>query len=425
MAYFEIRIGNENSISSGNDEDFVTRVDMILPLSPTEIQNKTYEVLYNNSKVRVLIKIIDSKEKDLIFNEIKNAQIEIPNPSGLSETLPLEFFTDNRGVYPAVFASIFFPYRIATWIDYNSDTGVKRDHDYEAFGITGGPDNNEKIKAILIINRLLGSLENKKKLLYDDITAFIETYFKKGYNVPILSKINVLASKTAYKDSIQEYFLKKFDKSEINKTLLCLHETFQSTEIKNEKDLYCIVSKVIEKVLIYHIEKRRLIEPFWDGERKIRLKGEKVTVPRSPKIETKIQPTLHVLLDMALTPIGVQVIRESNEGIGSLDFRFLYTTSDRLPLSVGVEFKLAHHQQIQKGITNQLPAYLNSIRSNHGIFVVMWFKDAKYFKKPEKRDKEQMRIWLEAEAKKISKELDLTISSRLIDASIRQSASNL
>lgn len=419
--------GSAKSISSGKSEDFITRVDMILPFNPQEIESKQYEVEYKNNKIEIFIRIAGSKELDPIFNEIKNFKIGTPNQSGLPELLPLEVFTDNRGVYPAVLASVIFPYRIATWVDDNHPTGIKMDYDYEAMQVTGGPDNNEKIQALLIINRLIDSLETKsiKKLQYDDITVFTETYFKKGINTPVLHKVSALTSKTAYKNAVQEYYLKDFDNHEIKDTVQRIHEIFSLTEIRTEKDLYDIAAKTIEDVLKHHIDTRRWIEPFWDGERKIHIKGQEIIVPQSPKNEMKIQPTLHVMLDMALTPIGIHVIRESNEGVGLLDFKFLYTTNDKIPLAVGVEFKVAHHQEIKKGITRQLPAYLKSIRSKHGIYVVMWFKDSKYFREPQKRDKEQMSIWLTDEAKIISAELDLTISSCLIDASIRPSASNL
>jgi len=419
--------GSAKSISSGKDDAFVTKIDMILPFNPQEIESKRYEVEYKENKIEVFIKIVGSKELDPIYIAIKDDKIGTPNESGLPELFPLEVFTDNRGVYPAVFASIIFPYRLATWIDDNHPTGIKMDYDYEVMQVTGGPDNNEKIQALLIINRLIDSIGAKsiQKLKYDDITVFTETYFKKGISAPVLHKQNALTSKTAYKDAIQAYYLKGFDNHEIKGTVQRIHEIFSLIEIKTEKDLYDIVSKTIEDVLKHHIDTRRWIESFWDGERKIHLDGQEFIVPQSPKNEIKIQPTLHVILDMALTPIGIHVVRECNEGVGLLDFKFLYTTNDKIPLAVGVEFKVAHHKKIKKGIAKQLPAYLKSIRSEHGIFVVMWFKDSKYFREPQNREKEQMSIWLKEEAISISAELDLTISAWLIDASIRPSASNL
>lgn len=140
--------------------------------------------------------------------------------------------------------------------------------------------------------------------------------------------------------------------------------------------------------------------------------------------KTKIQPTLHVILDMALRPFGIHVLRESDEGIGLLYFSFLYTNKDNIPFSIGIEFKVAHHKKIKHGINRQLPAYLKSIRSQCGSFVVMWFKDKKYFKEPENRNLEQMTEWLKEEAQKVSAEFDITVVSKVIDASIRPSASS-
>lgn len=54
----------------------------------------------------------------------------------------------------------------------------------------------------------------------------------------------------------------------------------------------------------------------------------------------------------------------------------------------------------------------------------MWFKDEKYFKEPQNRNLEQMTAWLKEEAQKVSAEFDITVVSKVIDASIRPSASS-
>lgn len=427
MANISLSKGDARKLAQGNKEDYVTTVDVILPFDSNLVKSGEYSVEYHNQIVQVYIRNINSKEDDPIFKRMKGVNIGTSNQSGLPDVLPLEIFTDNKGVYPAVLASIVFPYRIATWTDANHQTGLKMDYDYEAMRITGPPENSEKVLAILVINRLLDRYDYKniKKLVYDDITTFNETYFKKGYRNPIYLKVNALASKSAYKNAVINYYLKDYDKTAINYTIHELKKSVSPSQISTEKDLYDIILKIIEEVLIHNIEYRRWIEPFWDGQRKVQINKKEIKIPMRPKDERSIQPTLHVLFDIVLTPIGIQVIRESNEGIGSIDFRFLYTTPDKTPLSVGSEFKIAHHKQIKKGVASQLPAYLKSMKSHHGIFMVMWFKDSKYFKEPKERDKGQMTIWLEEQAKEVSVKFNLTITSRLIDASIRPSASML
>lgn len=425
MKYMSMINGSAKSISSGKDEEYVTRVDMILPFAPNEIDCKTYKVEYENSIVEVHLKLIIEKKDDPIITSMLNLQIGTSNQSGLPEMLPLEVFTDNKGVYPSILASLVFPFRIATWVDNNHETGIKMDYDYEEMQVTGGQKNSEKIKALLIINRLLKSLNISNLLTYEDITAFLEVYFRKGNFRPILSKLTTLASKNAYKNAIYDYYLKNHNRTKIDASLEQLLTLYKDTDINDERSLSNLVNQTIEDFLIHNIEHRRWIEPFWDGERKVKIGGNETLIPRLPKNETRIQPTLHVILDMALRPLGVHVLRESDEGVGSLDFRFLYTNKENLPLSVGVEFKVAHHKKIKHGLTRQLPAYLKAIRSRHGTFVVMWFKDEQYFKEPKDRELEPMLDWLIEEAKKISSELNLSISAKIIDASIRPSASNL
>ena len=426
MADMSFINGSAKSISKGESGEYVSRMDLILPFDSEELPCKKYAIEYQNESVEVIIRLIEDKSSDPIMAFGGHFQIGTPSQSGLPEMLPFETFTDNRGKYPALLASIVFPFRIANWVDDSHETGLKMDHDYEAIQVTGVPDNQEKVKAIVVINRLLSSLNipNERKLKYEDITVFSEVYFRKGNNAPILTKISALASKIAYKNAVEEYYLSNFDKTEIQNSIEKVRDFSTDKDLSNEKDLFDVVSKTIEEVLVHHIENRRWIEPFWDGERKIRLNGEEHIIPRVPKAETKIQPTLHVILDMALRPFGIHVLRESDEGIGLLDFRFLYTNKDNIPISIGTEFKVAHHKKIKHGINRQLPAYLKSIQSKYGSFVVMWFKDKKYFKEPKTRNLEQMTEWLKEEAQKVSTELDITVLSRVIDASIRPSASS-
>lgn len=426
MANMSFINGSAKSISKGESGEYVSRIDIILPLNSEELPCKKYEIEYQNEPVEVIIRLIEDKSSDPIMALGEHLQIGTPSQSGLPEMLPFETFTDNRGKYPALIASLVFPFRIANWVDDSHETGLKMDHDHEAIQVTGIPDNKEKVKAIVVINRLLSSLNfpKERKLKYEDITVFSEVYFKKGNYSPILTKISALVSKDAYKDAVEEYYLINFDKLEIQNSIEKVRKFSADKDLSKEKDLFDIVNKTIEEVLIHHIENRRWIEPFWDGERKIKLNGEEHVIPRVPKAETKIQPTLHVILDMALRPLGIQVLRESDEGIGLLDFRFLYTNKDNIPISTGAEVKVAHHKKIKHGITRQLPAYLQSIRSKYGSFVVMWFKDDKYFKEPKARNLEQMTEWLNEEAQKVSDEQNITVSSRVIDASIRPSASS-
>ncbi|MDD5025520.1 MAG: hypothetical protein PHN79_10515 [Methanoregula sp.] len=120
--------------------------------------------------------------------------------------------------------------------------------------------------------------------------------------------------------------------------------------------------------------------------------------------------TFHILFEILLGPVGIHTTRESNEGIGNVDFKFMFTTSNQVPLKVLSELKLAHNQKSKHGLTSQLPAYLMSDRAKFGIFIVMWFKDEKneFFKKP-KYDKSEFISCLENESEIINKNKEFFI----------------
>ena len=204
------------------------------------------------------------------------------------------------------------------------------------------------------------------------------------------------------------------------------HKPADATQIiESESDFLKAISSTITE-LKHYIEDKRWIEPFWDDARVIEINGEKHKIPASPKKETKIQPTLGVFFNRNLLPLGVQVLRETDEGVGKLDFKFLVTLKGNIPLNVCAEFKLAHNEELEHGLTKQLPLYLKASPSKSGIFLVMWFKDdkGKYFSKPVSQNKSQMLKMIEEAIKEINTKEEFKIESILIDASKKPSASN-
>ena len=177
--------------------------------------------------------------------------------------------------------------------------------------------------------------------------------------------------------------------------------------------------------LKHYIEDRRWTEPFWNDAHKVMLEGKTHKIPASPKLEPKIQPTIYVFFDRRLRPLGIHVLRETYEGIGTLDFKFLITINGNIPLNICAELKLAHSDKLEHGLITQLPLYLKASPSNSGIYLVMWFKDEKeeYFDEPTNKNKSEMLTYLDEKVKIINENDDFNIESILIDSSIRPSAS--
>lgn len=410
--------GNLSSLNKGNFSEYITSLILILPLNQENYKEGTFQVEYQGNLININIYKIQDKSKDPISSLAKNVFF------GLNENkmtmLPFEAISDNKGKYPCFYAEIIFPFRLADWIEPNHKYGVI-DYDPEEVAVTGPIQNKDKITALIVLNKLFSNVEYKpkiKRLFYDDVTVFLENYHEKKNANIIFQKLNYFTSPEAYKNSITEYFL-GYKTSEI--------PIKQSTiEINNEEDLLQEILSAINEIK-HHIENRYKIQPFWDSSRTISQNGKNIDVPPNPKNETNIQPTLQLLLEILLSGLGVHVVRETDEGVGFLDFRCLYTTKKNNAISISIEFKLAHHKKIKHGLTKQFPACLRANHSNSGVFIVMWFRDEKgrFFKEPKDRKKSEMIKFLEETSKTIEQKEGVKINTILIDASFKPSASKL
>lgn len=248
-------------------------------------------------------------------------------------------------------------------------------------------------------------------------------YFSKTYSRPIFQKVNIFTSSNAYKNSIEHFF------GSTGEEHIC--ELIKKRDIPNIKtgnDLSDYILYVIKDLIIHEVEDRNWTDSFWNSKRKAETGDhESIPIPAEPKNETEIQSTLHVLFRLLLNSLGIQVDRETDVGKGKIDFKFTYATNSESIVNTLLELKLAHHQRIKHGLTKQLPAYLKAEKSTCGIFAVMWFKDekGKFFKEPASRTKDQMLEFIETTSKDISEREGLSIKAVLIDASIKQTASNL
>lgn len=200
---------------------------------------------------------------------------------------------------------------------------------------------------------------------------------------------------------------------------------YESSVIKSETDLLKTIFDAITEIKKF-IENKRSSQAFWNEKSEITVKGIKYPVLAKPKKEINIQPTLERFFDLQLKSLGIHVSRETNEGVGDLDFKFSFTTETQIRLYVCSELKLAHNREFEGGLTKQLPAYIRANDSKSGIFLVMWFKDEekKFFSEPINKNKSEMIEFIEDKIKDIKNEDGINIESILIDVSIKPSASN-
>jgi len=414
----EFMEGSSKILESGNAEDFVTVMWLVLPIEAEEFVPGNYQqVTPNGCDFPVQIRLYQIKDvsEDPVFSLGNRVQL---GANMQLQNLPFSIFSDNRAKYPCFYAQLEFPFRLDDWRNPSKEKVEQK----KLTGIY----SQDKILALKVLNGLFAS-ENYSKavrpLEYEDVTNFVEQYFQKSHpRTTLYQHLILLDSRNAFEEAIIDYL-----GDDLWEHVSGFVTKKKGTDINTEADLHEVVMEAIIEVIKHPIENRHWIEPFWNESHKINVRGERRTIPKQPKKEPSIQPTLSILLSMTLIRLGIHVERETDEGVGLLDFKCLYTTKESIPLSVMVEFKLAHHKDIEHGLKTQLPAYLAANKSTYGIYLAMWFKDeeGKFFKKPPKGTKAEMISKLKQIAESIQQEKGFIITTEIIDASVRPSASNL
>jgi hypothetical protein len=75
---------------------------------------------------------------------------------------------------------------------------------------------------------------------------------------------------------------------------------------------------------------------------------------------------------------GYQVIQESQAGPGTLDIRAVAALDGGGLVNVCVEGKNAHSRDLEHGIRDQLPAYMQGVKADYGVYLVPWYKCAAF-----------------------------------------------
>lgn len=422
MNHIEFLPGDAKMITLKSKDAYITAIYFVLPISEEEFFDTHANYNDGSEEWEVNFYKIDNEDQDPIIKVGKGMNFGTSG-SGF-DTLPFKVFTDNAGIYPCYLCELIFPSRVAAWADPTHETGIRMDYDYELLAITGKQDE-DKIKALILLNKIFThpsykSVKKPSTVKYNDITTFLFRYFKKASNELILQRLLAISSPTAYRDSIEAFLKTKI--IDVEKEI----DSIKKPVIKTETELQDFVYTVITDFLKQRIEKRNWIEPFWNEKQRIIQKKESKTIAikKIPKKEISIQPTLFIFLQLILNHFGIHIEKETDEGIGKLDFKCLYTTTDNECLSVSVEFKLAHNTGLKNGIKKQLPVYMDANKSKAGIFINMWFKDhkAKHFDKPAATKEETIGM-INNLCKQVSHDKKIRILDVFIDASIKKTAS--
>jgi len=148
-----------------------------------------------------------------------------------------------------------------------------------------------------------------------------------------------------------------------------------SITFDTERDFFEVIVSSFEHI-DDQIQSMDQISPFWN------ITYEKAKIKsREPKRETDIHPTIHALLYNIALAKNFEVVREPLVAGGQLDFLFSGPLKSGGLGHVCVEFKPAHSNDLLKGLSKQLPAYMRAKGCDFGVYAVLYFK-GEYFPEP-------------------------------------------
>lgn len=263
--------GTQEQVSAAEPEEIGSCVWFVTPISPENFESHESQVTTRLGDAKIRFVLVNNEQEDLIFQASKDFVL-VANEKG-KPFVPTRYLTDNRGHYPCVAVEACFPKRLDGDVLRAPDTPFT-DEDRERIELLGPDPMPEKLVALSATNRAIKDhrLNGGKTFSADEITALITTHGIKATQQILTQTVSLVTTGGAFKDAAEEYYLGNARDSVTVAlaSLKALHPTAPSTEA----DLHSLVISAIDKVLVHHFDTRRLIEPFWDGSRKIKHNDE-------------------------------------------------------------------------------------------------------------------------------------------------------
>lgn len=197
---------------------------------------------------------------------------------------------------------------------------------------------------------------------------FISNYlvnYRDSYGDSVFHKVHTITNLDSYLH-VKERYLEAIARLNLSDEFSIIRKLLLETKIVSANIFQDFIARILDITVKKQIELGGINRYLW--------KDQKFSQPGD---ETDIQPLIQSHIRPILEVKGIQVSREVVAANGSIDFLCSYTYEGRL-FKVGVELKKAHHQNLERGLTQQLPEYSKDQGTRHGIFLVLWYKNEKY-----------------------------------------------
>lgn len=156
------------------------------------------------------------------------------------------------------------------------------------------------------------------------------------------------------------------------KNSLIATQTYK-TEIEFREKIHSCLNTINEKV-----READAYRSFWD----FTYDGQKI-IKRTPKKEIDMQPIIHCFLSDQMLLSSIEIIPEHKTGEGNLDFLFVGYVKDVGMCKFCAEFKRAQSEDLEHGLWNQLPKYMDVANATYGAYCVLnyegdWFENPSF-----------------------------------------------
>ena len=262
--------GSLEAVAAAPSETIQSYVWFVAPINTDVINPGSYEVDSESGSITVRFYQVENEQDDAIFQNSK--QLVLVADENGKPFLPTRYLTDNRGHYPCTAVEVRFPHKLGGDVLRRPDKPFP-EADRERMELLGPEPMPEKVAALLAANRAIRQygVSKGRTISASVVTALITVHEQKEPRRPLTKTISLVTTENAFKDAAADYYL-----GEAKETVILALASLRKAHPRppsNEAELHALVLSSIDQVLVHHIETRRLVDPFWDGSRKIKING--------------------------------------------------------------------------------------------------------------------------------------------------------
>jgi len=214
---------------------------------------------------------------------------------------------------------------------------------------------------------------DKKDISINLFSNYVVQHIDENTGENIHLKLYAITNPDSYSKTLTR-FIERLNSVNLADAFIDVRELMLKTKIETEKSLKEFVFRCVDLFVKHNIENHGGYKYLWKNDEN----GEQVPC-REPETQPYIFSHLKAIFDF----MGIQISREVESSNGEVDFLISFTNSQNKLLKLCVELKLAHADNIEKGLTKQLPVYLKGERCKYGVYLVLWYK-CDFFNRPKK-----------------------------------------